>query len=862
KPPNPKYEVAERTFVNGKRQWFYCYDVDAIPTARVWWEVWDKNATTIPGITLVDEGVIGNRSYSNITFVMDKHEHQLPFTCNAKNDVGHKTKIINMRYESTDYDPLRLKIIVQNTYNMMYKVQNDSHDVTDIVYSPMGQFGMADDGYKDPGVYIFCHMTGNPYGTELELVHNNPMSSSDVPDLIKQCNKMQVMANIVFCPLGKYEQYADFKWQCRAKQANPNTGKITTYTKKLDFVKVPSKIKIRLQYYNKWYGYDERDLRGGRLSEIPYPHRYEFYILGQDGLPHYASPAGNTLTLTDIPETLDNKEIICFVRPQNDSDIATKGIGQRYFKVTVFTMPEKPSILVTMKDSMDPSLIIRNPDTIELRRNGPAVELTCTLQNYDTGVDRTFGEDRYLDWVKCKNYKCLYAERIAGTTTEVSSMQKSLEGNKATLMVQTSSVMNSGIFMCVAVRPFTNVTGDQDYQMQSVPVKALVLTKPGEGDGSRKYGVMKITKTASGDIEFDCFFVGYPYPDLEIIRYDMDNRNVRLENPKWIRQIEEAYYDDANSHRYGSQLVYKLPTENIGPDKAKGTYVCTAENSLGKDEAERTWDVKRSWKSAEIKNSKFTRTDFDWAWRFCLPFDSPPPRFRFLPEFTQSLLTARLSQPRSSHLYVNFRCLGWSLQAELLRNRAPEISFDAWVEELQEDPDLEELQEDPDLEELEELQEPRFGGARKQKTQIGDPELQEDPDAGRPRELQEDPDGGAAGRPRFGGAAGRPRFEELQEDPDLEELQEDPDLEELQEDPDLEELQEDPDLEELQEDPDLEELQEDALAALAHSDSREHVKFCLEQMKTIRDERLVAMESQDEEKIRCVTEKLERLLRS
>ncbi|PAA90335.1 hypothetical protein BOX15_Mlig028090g1 [Macrostomum lignano] len=410
KPPNPKYEVAERTFVNGKRQWFYCYDVDAIPTARVWWEVWDKNATTIPGITLVDEGVIGNRSYSNITFVMDKHEHQLPFTCNAKNDVGHKTKIINMRYESTDYDPLRLKIIVQNTYNMMYKVQNDSHDVTDIVYSPMGQFGMADDGYKDPGVYIFCHMTGNPYGTELELVHNNPMSSSDVPDLIKQCNKMQVMANIVFCPLGKYEQYADFKWQCRAKQANPNTGKITTYTKKLDFVKVPSKIKIRLQYYNKWYGYDERDLRfymlrggvavircdagyyeGGRLSEIPYPHRYEFYILGQDGLPHYASPAGNTLTLTDIPETLDNKEIICFVRPQNDSDIATKGIGQRYFKVTVFTMPEKPSILVTMKDSMDPSLIIRNPDTIELRRNGPAVELTCTLQNYDTGVDRTFG---------------------------------------------------------------------------------------------------------------------------------------------------------------------------------------------------------------------------------------------------------------------------------------------------------------------------------------------------------------------------------------------------------------------------------------------------------------------------------------
>ncbi|PAA87404.1 hypothetical protein BOX15_Mlig013042g1 [Macrostomum lignano] len=84
--------------------------------------------------------------------------------------------------------------------------------------------------------------------------------------------------------------------------------------------------------------------------------------------------------------------------------------------------------------------------------------------------------------------------------------------------------------------------------------------------------------------------------------------------------------------------------------------------------------------------------DSDWAWRFCFPCDTPP-RFPFLPEFTQSLFTARLSQPRSSHLYVNFRCLSWSLQAELLRDRTPEneISFDAWKTQLQEDPDLEEL---------------------------------------------------------------------------------------------------------------------------------------------------------------------------
>uniref|UniRef100_A0A1I8JLL6 ANK_REP_REGION domain-containing protein n=1 Tax=Macrostomum lignano TaxID=282301 RepID=A0A1I8JLL6_9PLAT len=45
----------------------------------------------------------------------------------------------------------------------------------------------------------------------------------------------------------------------------------------------------------------------------------------------------------------------------------------------------------------------------------------------------------------------------------------------------------------------------------------------------------------------------------------------------------------------------------------------------------------------------------------------------------------------SSHLYVNFRCLSWSLQAELLRNRAPAIAFDHWIEQLLGDPDLEEL---------------------------------------------------------------------------------------------------------------------------------------------------------------------------
>ncbi|PAA63680.1 hypothetical protein BOX15_Mlig012509g1 [Macrostomum lignano] len=104
--------------------------------------------------------------------------------------------------------------------------------------------------------------------------------------------------------------------------------------------------------------------------------------------------------------------------------------------------------------------------------------------------------------------------------------------------------------------------------------------------------------------------------------------------------------------------------------------------------------VESGLKPQDIETDKFRSTelpsDSDWAWRFCLPCDCPP-RFPFLPEFTQTLFTARLSQPLSSHLYVNFRCLSWSLQAELLRNRATAIAFDHWIEQLLGDPDLEEL---------------------------------------------------------------------------------------------------------------------------------------------------------------------------
>ncbi|PAA63346.1 hypothetical protein BOX15_Mlig034141g1 [Macrostomum lignano] len=217
--------------------------------------------------------------------------------------------------------------------------------------------------------------------------------------------------------------------------------------------------------------------------------------------------------------------------------------------------------------------------------------------------------------------------------------------------------------------------------------------------------------------------------------------------------------------------------------------------------------------------------DSDWAWRFCLPCDSPP-RFPFLPEFTQTLFTARLSQPLSSHLYVNFRCLSWSLQAELLRNRTPAIAFDHWIEQLLGDPDSEELLGDPDSEELlgDSDSEELLGDSDSEEL-LGDPDLEE---------LLGDPD-----------------LEELLGDPDLEELQRHRRLDELLGDPDLEELQRHRRLDELLGGPDLEEL-----LTLAHySDCREHVELSLQQMEMIEKERRVAMETQDEEKIGWVRQK-------
>uniref|UniRef100_A0A1I8IQ34 ANK_REP_REGION domain-containing protein n=1 Tax=Macrostomum lignano TaxID=282301 RepID=A0A1I8IQ34_9PLAT len=81
----------------------------------------------------------------------------------------------------------------------------------------------------------------------------------------------------------------------------------------------------------------------------------------------------------------------------------------------------------------------------------------------------------------------------------------------------------------------------------------------------------------------------------------------------------------------------------------------------------------------------------------CIWFEQPDPLlttnfevadFSCLPEFTRNLLVIRKSRTGSSHLYVNFCCLAWSLRAELLGVTNSEI--DAWFSQLQEYPDFEE----------------------------------------------------------------------------------------------------------------------------------------------------------------------------
>ncbi|PAA49754.1 hypothetical protein BOX15_Mlig014043g1 [Macrostomum lignano] len=77
----------------------------------------------------------------------------------------------------------------------------------------------------------------------------------------------------------------------------------------------------------------------------------------------------------------------------------------------------------------------------------------------------------------------------------------------------------------------------------------------------------------------------------------------------------------------------------------------------------------------------------DWGWRFCFSSRGVRVALEELPQFTQALL-----QPRPDsldRLYVNFRCISWSLMAELLPKHI--VSPANWYAEMKFDPDHQEL---------------------------------------------------------------------------------------------------------------------------------------------------------------------------
>ncbi|PAA46602.1 hypothetical protein BOX15_Mlig015886g1 [Macrostomum lignano] len=81
----------------------------------------------------------------------------------------------------------------------------------------------------------------------------------------------------------------------------------------------------------------------------------------------------------------------------------------------------------------------------------------------------------------------------------------------------------------------------------------------------------------------------------------------------------------------------------------------------------------------------------DWLWRFCFIHHNLP-EMEFLPEFSRSLICVKRPERGPTHLYVNFRCLWWSLGAELLAD-SRKSQTDSWFQELQDSPGSEDFEE-------------------------------------------------------------------------------------------------------------------------------------------------------------------------
>uniref|UniRef100_A0A1I8JJ31 ANK_REP_REGION domain-containing protein n=1 Tax=Macrostomum lignano TaxID=282301 RepID=A0A1I8JJ31_9PLAT len=120
-------------------------------------------------------------------------------------------------------------------------------------------------------------------------------------------------------------------------------------------------------------------------------------------------------------------------------------------------------------------------------------------------------------------------------------------------------------------------------------------------------------------------------------------------------------------------------------DTAKLCLMVMAELKVGNEaEAKKLsgWDATDSISWDEFFR-EFPKHNF--AWRFCFAWEpnNPALKFDFLPHSTRHLIAVK-SSGQSSHLYINFRCLWWSLVFET-QPLLGALFVERWLKELRED---------------------------------------------------------------------------------------------------------------------------------------------------------------------------------
>jgi hypothetical protein len=187
-----------------------------------------------------------------------------------------------------------------------------------------------------------------------------------------------------------------------------------------------------------------------------------------------------------------------------------------------------------------------------------------------------------------------------------------------------------------------------------------------------------------------------------------------LTQPKAVTHIRKKYYFKKLSDSYSMifQCIHSLQSHtsdrnslmqqlSLLPNECRSARLCmTAMTHVKFGEREGAEKLLREEAEHRVVRGVETfhspRNFYEnWLFRFCFPSSDSNFQFdfHFLPEFTRSLFTVKQTSQSPSHLYVNFSCLWWSLQAELVPDVAKKFIHD-WMKELRdaaEDADLQEL---------------------------------------------------------------------------------------------------------------------------------------------------------------------------